>query len=223
MPSGYARRNQRAYRSARIPVRFDFRHPRLPAQPTLEYRALAEAELEAQHAAGLQELWRLGEQPGEDGYPHRAAIECQLGFVSRDFLRHLRHFRAGDVRRVAAHQVAFADQRGVVLEGGEHVTAGELHTLAQAGEARVAMRELDCLLGQVGCVHPRLWLVVGIGEGEIAAAGADVYDQQFLFSARFFMELGDGGAAEDLRFLARDESVRPGEQLKPQEFLTSRD
>ena len=55
--------------------------------------------------------------------------------------------------------------------------------------------------------------MVCVGKGEIAAAGADVYDDQFFFILGFFLELRDRGAAEDLRLLARDERIRTRKPL----------
>ena len=62
-------------------------------------------------------------------------------------------------------------------------------------------------------------LVVGIGQRQVGAAGADVEHQQRTALLRHAADLDQRGAPEDLGFLARDQRFRPGQKFDAEECL----
>src|SRR5207302_5847546 len=131
---------------------------------------------------------------------------------------HLLHLGGRDVRRVAAQEIAVPEEFGA-LEGLEQIAEPELDALAEPEEIHVAPSERHGVLREIRGKYSRLRLVIRIGRGEVAAAGAHVEQQQGTVLLRHAADLGKRGAAEDLGLLARNQRRGACEELEAEKRL----
>src|SRR5205085_8265930 len=147
--------------------------------------------------------------------------ERGLRLVLRDLGMHLLHLGRRDIRRVAREKVAVPDEFRA-FEGLEQVADSQVDPLAEPGELGIALCQLYRFRREIGGAYARLRLIVGIGEGEIGAAGAHVYDGQLAALLRHATDLDQGGAAENLGFLARNQRCAARQELAAEESLALR-